>query len=311
MFEDCLPAPKRNGRPPSDKAAGVLITLFIHTILGYWVYHARFTIKVIPLQKQEVRNVIIVPPLKVFIPKVVGGRGLAAEPVARPGDEGPPGVSDRTSGARQEAVAGPEPQAEGPAGEAAAPAGSGSAIPSLSSKFEQMMANRSKPAGESWLTIALTPPGTPVGRPAIGSGAPLPDFSRYGRGAPGGLGGGGYGTGGGRGGTGTGGRQRVGISIALRGYDLLPWASVVVDRIQRYWVLPPVYELPDAAKVRLIVVIKKSGGLDSIEILEGTSVEVLDRAALEAVMAGLPFPALPADFPGDLLEITFEFVYND
>jgi TonB family protein len=125
------------------------------------------------------------------------------------------------------------------------------------------------------------------------------------------LGGGGYGTGGGRGGSGTGGRQRVGISIALRGYDLLPWASVVVDRIQRYWVLPPVYELPDAAKVRLIVVIKKSGELDSIEILEGTSVEVLDRAALEAVRAGLPFPALRADFPGDLLEITFEFVYND
>jgi TonB family protein len=85
----------------------------------------------------------------------------------------------------------------------------------------------------------------------------------------------------------------------------------VVDRIQRFWNLPAVTDLPDTAKVRLIVVIKKSGELDSIEILEGTSVEVLDRAALEAIRAGLPFPALPADFPGDLLEITFEFVYND
>ena len=85
----------------------------------------------------------------------------------------------------------------------------------------------------------------------------------------------------------------------------------MVDRIQRFWNLPAVPELPDTAKVRLIVVIKKSGELDSIEILEGTSIEALDRAALEAIRAGLPFPALPADFPGELLEIFFEFVYND
>ena len=74
---------------------------------------------------------------------------------------------------------------------------------------------------------------------------------------------------------------------------------------------PSVPEVPDAAKISMIVVIKKTGELDSIEILEGTSVEALDRAALDALRASLPFPALPADFPGDLLEITFEFVYND
>jgi TonB family protein len=171
------------------------------------------------------------------------------------------------------------------------------------------MVNRPKPSGKSGLTIALAPPGTPAGPPGVGGGAPLPDFSKYGRGAYGGAGG--YGTGRSGGGGGRGGRQRIGISIPLKGYDLLPWASIVVDRIQRYWNMPAVPELPDAAKVRLIVVIKKSGELDSIEILEGTSIEVLDRAALEALRAGLPFPALPADFPGDLLEITFEFVYND
>lgn len=65
------------------------------------------------------------------------------------------------------------------------------------------------------------------------------------------------------------------------------------------------------ARISFIVVIKRSGDLESIEILEGTTVEVLDRAALEAIRAGLPFPALPDDFPGDLLEMTFEFVYND
>jgi TonB family protein len=310
MFEDCLPAPKKDGRPPFDKAAGVLVSLLVHIILGLAVYHGRFTVKVITFQKEEVRNVVIVPPLKVTIPKIVGGRGLAAEPVARPAEEGPAGGTGRAAVARQEAAR-PEPQVEGPPSGAPAPAGAGSAIPSLSSKFEEMMANRSRPAGESGLTITLAPPGTPAGPPGFRGEAPMPDFSKYGRGISGGPGGGGYGTGGGGGRSGAPGRQRVGVSIPLKGYDLLPWASVVVDRIQRYWVLPPVYELPAEAKVRLIVVIKKSGELDSIEILEGTSVEILDRAALEAVRAGLPFPALPDDFPGDFLEITFEFVYND
>ncbi len=313
MFEDCLPAPKNNGRPPRDKVVGALVTLFFHGLLGIAIYHGRFTVKIFPFKKEEVRAVMIVPPLKVNIPRIVGGRDLTAEPAGLPEEAGAPGMAKRAGDVRQKPAAGPEVQAEAIAGEPgkppgeAPPAAAGAAIPSLSSKYQEMI-DKPKPTGESGLTIALAPPGTPPGPPGVGGGAPLPDFSKYGRGA---YGGGGYATGGGRGGGGTGGRQRVGISIPLKGYDLLPWASIVVDRIQRFWNLPAVPELPETAKVRLIVVIKKSGELDSIEILEGTSVEVLDRAALEAIRAGLPFPALPADFPGDLLEITFEFVYND
>jgi len=303
MFEDCLPAPKKNGRPPRDKVVGALVTLLIHGLLGVAIYHGRFTVKIFPFKKEEVRTVMIVPPLKVNIPKIVGGQGLTAVPAGLPEEAGPPGTARGAEEVRQKPAAGPETQAEAPP----AAAGAGAAIPSLSSKYQEMI-DKPKPAGESGLTIALAPPGTPPGPPGVGGGPPLPDFSKYGRGA---YGGGGYGRGGGRGGGGMGGHQRVGISIPLKGYDLLPWASVVVDRIQRFWNLPAVSELPDTAKVRLIVVIKKSGELDSIEILEGTSVEVLDRAALEAIRAGLPFPALPADFPGDFLEITFEFVYND
>ncbi len=101
------------------------------------------------------------------------------------------------------------------------------------------------------------------------------------------------------------------MSIPLKNYDLMPWASVVIDRLQVDWVLPAVAEIPDPARIGMIVVIKKTGELDSIEILEGTTVEALDRAALDAIRAALPFPALPEDFPGDLLEIIFEFVYND
>jgi TonB family protein len=313
MFEDCLPSPEKNGRPPKDRAAGALVSLLVHAILGYGVYHARFTIKMLPSRKEEVRNIMIVPPLKVRIPRIVGGRGVTAEPTVLQEEAGPAGGTRRVEQRRQEPEAGPGAESEGPPGGSGRPpgeaapgaAGSGAVIASLASKPRE---DRPTPAGGSGLTIALAPPGTPAGTPGVGPGIPNPDFSRYDRGAVGGYGG--YGSGRGRGGGRIGG-QRVGISIPLKGYDLLPWASVVVDRIQRYWELPAVSELPRSAKVRMIVVIKKSGELDSIEILEGTTIEVLDRAALEAIRGGLPFPALPPDFPGDLLEITFEFAYND
>lgn len=312
MFEDILPPKEKDGRPRRDRAAGLLVTVLVHALLGLLVYHARFTVKILPFGRQEIRSVVIVPPLTVALPKVVGGRGLADIPGAAPG-------LSRTETAAPTAAA-PEPAAAGTgggepgpgpeAGAAAGIPGAGSAVPSLSSRFRESLAIH----GKSDLTIPLAPPGTPPGPPGFAAGAPLPDFSRYNRGAYGG-GVGGYESGRGRGGgTGPGGPvggQRVGISIPYKGYDLLPWATGIVDRLQANWVLPSVAEVPDPARIAMIVVIKRTGELDSIEILEGTAVDALDRSALDALRAVLPFPALPADFPGDLLEITFEFVYHD
>jgi TonB family protein len=310
MFESSFAGADRLGRSRRDRLAGVLVTLVFHGLLGLLVYHGRFIVKILPLDKKaEVRNVVLVPPLKVSIPKVVGGRGLASEPaeaLGRPGPTGP--AQPRTAPEEPPAEeGGEEPAPPGaPAAGTAVPPGPAAAIPSLSMRFQQSLAIR----GRSELTIPLAPPGTPAGPPGISAGTPLPDFTKYGRGA---TGGGGYGTGRGRVGAGGdgGGRQRIGVSIPLKNYDLLPWATVVVDRLQLHWLLPSVAALPDKARISFIVVIKRTGELDSIEILEGTAVEVLDRAALEAVRGALPFPALPADFPGDLLEMTFEFVYND
>ena len=308
MFEDSLVTPDRGGRPPRDRLLGVLATLLVHGLLGLAIYHGRFTVKVLPFdtRTEEVRDIVLVPSLKISIPRIVGGRDLTTDPIEALGEPGPPaGARAATAPSEKpaagEAAGGPEGAPAG--GETPPPPGAGAVIPSLSSKFQQSLAVR----GRSALTIPLAPPGTPPGPPGIAGRAPLPDFSKYGRGA---TGGGGYGTG--RGGAGTGeARQRIGISVPFKGYDLLPWATIIVERLQLHWALPAVTALPEVAKISFVVVIKKSGDLDSIEILEGTTVEVLDRAALEAIRAGLPFPALPEDFPGDLLEMTFEFVYND
>ncbi len=306
MFAESL-LDKRPGRPPRDKIVGALVTILFHGLLGLLIYHGRFTVKILPFdeRKVEVRDVVIVPPLKISIPKVVGGRDLTTDPLQTLGGRESPVGTRQATAPIEEPRAEPEaaPAGEGGSGEAAPPPGAGSVIPSLSSRFRESLTIH----GRSDLTIPLAPPGTPSGPPGMSVRAPLPDFSEYGRGA---KGGGGYGTG--RGGAGTGGgRQRVGVSIPFKGYDLLPWASVVIERLQLHWALPAVTALPETARISFVVVIKKNGALNSIEILEGTTVEVLDRAALEAIQAVLPFPALPDDFPGDLLEMTLEFVYND
>lgn len=309
MFEESLLAPRKGGRGPRDRLAGVLITLLFHGILGLAIYHGRFTVKILPFDErnEEVREVVLAPALMVAIPRIVGGRDLAADPAEALGTPRPSATARVEPPAEAEAE--PTGEGEGPGdevgGEAAGPPGPLAAIPSLSSRFRESLAVR----GRSALTIPLAPPGTPPGPPGISGRAPLPDFSQYGRGATG-SGGGGSGGGSGSGGGGRG-RQRIGISVPYKGYDLLPWATVVVERLQLHWTLPAVSALPDIARISFVVVIKRNGDLESIEILEGTTVEVLDRAALEAIQAGLPFPALPGDFPGDLLEMTFEFVYND
>ena len=314
MFEDSLAPRKKKDRSARDIAVGIAVTVLFHALLGFLIIFGRITVRVFPNAKEEVQTVVLVPPLKVTIPKIVGGHGLSEVPGEGRGAAGPAKALPEPEAARpRPEPTPPEPIQPGTTGLAAGgglvpPPGSGSAIPSLSSRFQQSIAVH----GKSGLTIPLAPPGTPPGPPGISGGAPLPDFSKYTRGAYGG-GVGGYGRGGGGtgGGGGGGGRQRVGMSIPLKGYDLMPWATAVIDRLQLNWTLPAVPEVPNGAKIGMIVVIKKTGELDSIEILEGTSLEILDRAALEAIRVSLPFPALPADFPGDLLEITFEFVYND
>ena len=301
MFEDSFATPKRDRPPRRDRAVGILVTVLFHAVLGFLIFHYRFTVKILSFGKETVRTIVLVPPLSIAVPRVVGGHGLAELP------GGPPGVSPQGQPAEATGPAGEQGQA--PSGGAVPPPGSNSAIPSLSSRFQESISIH----GKSGLTIPLAPPGTPPGPSGVGGGAPLPDFSEYTRGAyRGGVGGYGSGVRGGSGGSGGGGGgQRVGMSIALKGYDLLPWATSVIDRIQLNWTLPAVPEVPDKARISMIVVVKKTGELDSIEILEGTSIEVLDQAALEALRSSLPFPALPDDFPGDLLEITFEFLYND
>ena len=102
-------------------------------------------------------------------------------------------------------------------------------------------------------------------------------------------------------------------SFKAEGYDITPWAEKVVSRIQRNWNIPFAFTQKMSAKgtVGISVIFEKNGTLSSAKIVHTSMVPLFDEAALKALKLASPFPDLPADFPNKKLEAYFEFRYND
>ncbi|MGD1009106.1 MAG: TonB C-terminal domain-containing protein [Candidatus Aminicenantales bacterium] len=310
MFEDCVQIRKGNGSNRSKKILPLALSLIFHIFLIYGLYHAQISIKILKLGP-SVHNVVIGPALTSSLPKIVGsiGPGVPAKgppPGGGPGPEGASGPPRRRAPSVESTPAAPAQPGREASGTPS------SDIPALSSKFQKALASHLKTDQGAEFKIVLAPPGSKPGPAGPAAKGAVTDFFSYLPGPVGETGGGRYGTGRtGRGGRGTGSGQRASISIPLKGYDLTPWAQKVLELIVRNWDLPSVGNLPDRSEVRIILIISKSGDLSSLEMVEGTALDVLDRAAVKAIRASLPFPALPADFPGDFLEAHVEFSYHD
>ena len=303
MFEDSFLSRDTNGRTGLKKFLPLGISIIFHGLLVYGLFHARITIKMLTLPS-TVSNIRIAPPLTPALPKIVGSPGTStAGGGPAPGEKAVPagGAADRRAAAEGRPPAGPPVSPAGPGPQT-------QAIPSLSSKFQESMTARSRPGPESELKIALAPPGSKPG-PSAGPKVAPPDFYSYLPG-PVGSGVGGYGSGTAKAGRATGG-QKASMSIPLKGYNLTPWAQKVLELVVKNWNLPWVGRLPDKAIVKLTVVFRKNGEIASLELVEGTALDALDEAALNAVRMSFPFPALPDDFPADLLEASIEFNYHD
>ena len=307
MFEDSFLSRKTNGRTGLTKFLPLGISIIFHGLLVYGLFHARITIKMLAVQS-TVSNIRIAPPLTPPLPKIMGSPGSVP---ATGGTASREKAEAAGGGAARRAEPEAIPPALPPAGAPVSPASPGpqtQTIPSLSSKFQESMVARSRSGQESGLRIALGLPGSKPGPPAGAKVAP-PNFYSYLPG-PVGSGAGGYGTGTAKAGRATRG-QKASMSIPLKGYNLTPWAQKVLEIIVKNWNLPWVGRIPDKAIVKLAVVFRKNGEIASLELVEGTALDALDQAALNAVRMSFPFPSLPDDFPADLLEASIEFNYHD
>ena len=118
--------------------------------------------------------------------------------------------------------------------------------------------------------------------------------------------------------TGAGSRNRAGstvkagsgprISLREVNYDLSPWADKVLAKIQKTWLVSSEQLSQAIGRVEILVMVNRSGMVESVKIVQASHASLLDETALKALELSSPFPNLPYNFPEERLEIHLVFL---
>jgi TonB family protein len=97
-----------------------------------------------------------------------------------------------------------------------------------------------------------------------------------------------------------------------RGVDFKPYMIQVLMAVRRNWlaILPESARLGRRGRVVIQFAIDRSGAVPKVVIAEGAGTDALDRAAVAAISASVPLPALPAEYKGDQIRLQLAFSYN-
>jgi TonB family protein len=96
------------------------------------------------------------------------------------------------------------------------------------------------------------------------------------------------------------------------GVDLKPYILQVLAIVRRNWfaVYPESAKLGTRGQVKVEFAIGKDGTVNKVAWGYQSGTQALDRAAVAAISASNPLPALPAEFHGDRIILAFTFSYN-
>lgn len=104
---------------------------------------------------------------------------------------------------------------------------------------------------------------------------------------------------------------RLSSSIKLKtpGIDIVPWAELVVSRIQSNWLLSSYKESIKKGSVKIAVSVNKEGEILSLEIVESNQPDFFLKSALSSITSSQPFPRLPVEFSDNelLFYLNFEW----
>jgi len=97
-------------------------------------------------------------------------------------------------------------------------------------------------------------------------------------------------------------------SKVLNDYTLL-----TRDAIQKTWTIPLDLSSPSAIKgrIRINYTIRRTGELDSVELVRGSGNADMDRSLLEAIRLAQPFPPFPDDVRAVAVSIRANFIVAD
>jgi protein TonB len=86
----------------------------------------------------------------------------------------------------------------------------------------------------------------------------------------------------------------------------------VLASVKSRWfaIMPDAVRQGRTGKVGVQVVIPRDGGLGKVVFVGTTGVAALDNAAIAAISAASPFPALPAAYKGAEIRVQINFAYN-
>ncbi len=98
-----------------------------------------------------------------------------------------------------------------------------------------------------------------------------------------------------------------------KGIDFRPYLTRILASVRRNWhaVIPESARLGLArGRVSLQFSVSRDGSVPKLVIAASSGVPALDRAAVAAISASNPFPALPGEFIGQTVRLQFKFAYN-
>jgi len=96
------------------------------------------------------------------------------------------------------------------------------------------------------------------------------------------------------------------------GLDWGPYLARVLASVKSRWfaIMPEAVKQGRTGKVGVQVVIQRDGGLGKVVYVGSTGVPALDNAAIAAISAASPFPALPPAYRGGEIRVQINFAYN-
>ena len=322
LFDD-ITNPEKYELSPGRRALVLLVALVFHIVVLYVLFTAKYQIKFLKLGG-TIQTVVLVPPIKggppagqkpaiVYVPGGTGGEEVSAAPRA---GVGPAAGGSRRGGSQAGAQGQPAVRGGAINGMSSGVLPSGAASPfilkvpvkpgPLTGKEPEGVTGgvggnylppprstrmRSYTQTDYWgRRLGFSPepgteesPGGPLGSPHALIRSSTGDKVIY----------------------------RGSASSSVRGFDISPWAQLLVNIIQRNWVLPPADATKASGRVGITIIVDGSGQLATVRVINSSSNQLLDRAALDAIARSLPFPRLPQGFPDRQLEAYLLFDYHE
>ena len=88
-------------------------------------------------------------------------------------------------------------------------------------------------------------------------------------------------------------QEAVSVTTGSQEFQFPPYVAIVRDKVERNWNPPPGAK---GAKVKVVFRILRSGRVGDARLTESSGNFYFDQAAMRAILASSPFPALPEGF---------------